>query len=218
MVHIQKGPAPQALIQAKRLHLTCYDEMDTATKTAIKEDLLSEQYHLCAYCMRRIHLDTMQIEHYLAQNPEDDDYDPASTIDYHNMLGVCPGGKETGCAYKSMTCDAHRKNIKLTVDPLNQVSISKISYLSDGTITSSDSNINHDLQNTLNLNCAEARLKENRKSALDAVKSWVHQNYPNKTVTKAVWKSLYEKYCLSPGPQKKPYIGIIEWYLKKKSL
>lgn len=110
MLYIKKGVEPAALIQAKRDGLKNYDEMSTNVKDILKEHLAAEQGYLCAYCMRRLNLDTMQIEHYKAQHADDEDYDSALTIDYHNMLGVCPGNKGNTTRFRDLTCDQHRGN------------------------------------------------------------------------------------------------------------
>lgn len=216
MIHIQKGPQPMKLREAKRNGLTCYDEMDTETKDAVKGQLFKEQYHLCAYCMRLLDMKTMQIEHYAAQNPQDADYNPESTIDYNNMLGVCPGGKGSVHKYQQLTCDQHRGNIPLTVNPLVARTIAQIKYLADGTIASDDPDINKDLDQTLNLNCAAARFKENRKAALDALKKWIKKEYGARHLSANIWKQVYGTICTDKDGAKKEYIGIIEWYLKRK--
>lgn len=216
MIHIQKGSPPQALIQAKRTGLTSYADMDTPTKDAIRIQLLTEQYHLCAYCMRRIDFESVQIEHYDAQNPQDGDYDAESTIDYNNMLGVCPGGKKHVNSYKQMTCDQHRKNIKLTVDPRKADSIAKIRYSSSGIIDSDDPDIHKDLCETLNLNCPESLLKENRKATLDALKNWIYRQYRGKEISKATWEKIYADFCGERDGKKQEYVGIISYYLHKK--
>lgn len=216
MIHIQKGTSPQALIQAKRAGLTNYDDMDTPTKNAIKEQLLAEQYYLCAYCMRRIDLKSIRIEHYFAQNPQSGNYNAALTIDYQNMLGVCPGGENHAATDKQLTCDRHKKNLLLTINPLDPSLIAKIRYTSDGKIGSDDSNINKDLCETLNLNCPESLLKENRKAALDALKNWVKRQYKGKTVPKAAWEKIYTNLCGEKHGKKQEYVGIIDYYLQGK--
>ena len=62
-----------------------------------------------------------------------------------------------------MTCDAHRKNIPLTVDPFDIYLIRKLCHTSDGYITSDDIKIKTDVEETLNLNCKASSLPENRK-------------------------------------------------------
>ena len=67
MLYIKKKTEPRELTQAKRNGLQDYDTMPTDLKDIIRQQLLTEQGYLCAYCMRRINLDTVQIEHYIAQ-------------------------------------------------------------------------------------------------------------------------------------------------------
>lgn len=94
--------------------------------------------------------------------------DTLLSVDYHNMLGVCPGGKgQATRGYADMTCDQHRGNTLLTVDPLNLHSVKKIRYRPNGIIYSNDPDINSDLNDILNLNCNAAKLPMNRKAVLD---------------------------------------------------
>ncbi len=196
--------------------MTCYDDMDSETRAAIKKRLFEEQYHLCAYCMCRLDLDTLQIEHYIAQNPQDTAYDAALTIDYDNMLGVCPGGKGKVHKYQQLTCDQHRGNIPLTVNPLDARTIAHIKYRADGTISSDLPEIDKDLDKTLNLNCPAARFKENRKAALDALKRWICKKYGAKHLQANIWQQIYDAITAENNGAKREYIGIIEWYLNRK--
>jgi len=216
VIHIQKGPQPQELQDAKRNGLVCYDEMDSETRDAIINQLFKEQYHLCAYCMRLLNIKTMQIEHYIAQRPQDGKYNAALTIDYGNMLGVCPGGKGEFHRYQQLTCDQHRKNTPLTVNPLVARTIAQIKYLADGTICSDEPAINNDLDKILNLNCSEARFKENRKAALDALKKWVRRKYDTRHLLPNAWKQIYDNMCTEKDGGKREYVGILDWYLKRK--
>ena len=217
MVHIQKNAPPMELIQARRNGLVDYNGMDTPTKDAIKSNLLTEQYHLCAYCMRRIKLDSMQIEHYIAQNPKDaDGYQIGQSVDYNNMLGVCQGDKKTAHSLKNLTCDQHRQNEPLTVDPRDPHIEDVIRYKDDGTICSRNKDINRDLDEILNLNCPASRLKENRKAALDALKKKVAGQYGGKSITKAEWERIYKHIDMPEQEKKLEYIGILRWYIKRK--
>lgn len=53
MILITKTPEPQELTDAKRRGLKDYKELEhePEVRRAIKQQLLSEQGHLCAYCM-----------------------------------------------------------------------------------------------------------------------------------------------------------------------
>ena len=218
MIYIKKSSAPEVLLQAMRQGLTDYSNMDTATKDAIKKSLLKEQYHLCAYCMRRIRLETMQIEHYIAQHPENEAYDPASTINYQNMLGVCSGGKNEVHGREQLTCDQHRGNTPLTVNPLRSATLEKIYYRANGEICSEDPAISRDLCETLNLNCPASRLVNNRKAALDALKDKVHREYQEREVPTKKWQELLEHYEAGDASGvKMEYVGILIGYLKRKT-
>lgn len=210
MLYIKKGHELEALIQAKREGLKHYDDMTTEVKDIVKDSLFTEQGGLCAYCMRRMQLGTMQIEHYLPRSISDE----ATTIAYSNLLGVCPGNK--GNAEKFQTCDAHRGNKLLTVDPLKPSSVALVRYLSDGTIYSDDADVNRDLQFTLNLNCAQAYLPQNRRAALNSLKQKIHSDCIGQTATKAYFQNLYDALILGKNGILNEYLGIMLDYLIKR--
>lgn len=216
MLYIEKGPEPEALTQAKRNGLRDYGEMTSDVKTEIKKQLAQEQGYLCAYCMRRLKLDTMQIEHYVAQHPTGGSYDPALTIDYQNMLGVCPGNKGEGLPLAYLTCDQHRANTPLHVNPLNRRSISLITYKANGIIDSSDPEIKDDLINVLNLNCEIVHLPENRRAALEALKRKIHSEYGTRAAPKAYFEHLYALLQQGDCGVLPEYLGIMLNYLEKK--
>ena len=114
MLYIEKSQEPAELTQAKRDGWSRYEDLSGEPKKAVQQALLREQGEVCAYCMKRVSMGNLQIEHYIAQNPEDSDYDAALTIDYNNMLGVCTGNKFGTGARERLTCDQHRGNAKPT--------------------------------------------------------------------------------------------------------
>lgn len=210
MLYIKKGHEPEALIQAKREGLKHYDDMTTEVKDTVKDSLFAEQGGLCAYCMRRMHPGTMQIEHYLPRSCSDD----AATIAYGNLLGVCPGNK--GNAEKFQTCDAHRGNTPLTVDPLKPSSVALIRYLSNGTIYSDDAGVNRDLQQTLNLNCTQAYLPQNRRAALNSLKQKIHSDCAGQTAPRTYFQTLYDALAAGKNGILQEYLGIMLDYLVKR--
>lgn len=216
MLYIEKGPEPARLRQAKREGLKHYDDMTTGVKDEIRLHLATEQGFLCAYCMRKLRLETMQIEHYEAQHTQDGSYDPASTIDYQNMLGVCPGNKGVNVRHSHLTCDQHRGNAKLTVDPRKQRSVSLVKYRHDGVIYSDDDDVNRDLQETLNLNCATAYLPENRKAALDGLKEKIFRECAGKTASADYFRKLSDSLSRGNNGILPEYLGILLDYLKKR--
>ena len=214
MLYIEKSQEPAELTQAKLDGLSRYEDLSGEPKKAVQQALLREQGAVCAYCMKRVSIGNLQIEHYIAQNPEDSDYDAALTIDYNNMLGVCTANKFGTGARERLTCDQHRGNAKLTVDPRNEASVAKIKYKTDGTIYSDDADIQRDLDVILNLNCSAAHLKENRRSAMDALKRDMLKNFPGKQVTKAYLEKRLAFF--RDAPVKTEFAGVLIWYLNRQ--
>ncbi len=220
MVHIRKNPwEPQEFYQAKKEgRIKNYDrDMDAAMGRIVKESLFREQKGLCAYCMRELDKDTMQIEHYISQHDENGNYREELSVDYHNMLGVCSGGKyDDNHKEENLTCDQHRKNIPLTVDPLNEASVKLISYSASGEIYSDDEGINRDLTVTLNLNCLASKLVSDRKAAMDSFQSEIRKRYKGKQVPRQDWEELYRFYEEGTDGLRKEYAGAILYLIRRK--
>lgn len=205
---IKKGKEPKSLTIYKKQNNAYYDGCN---KLDIRKSLLDEQGYLCAYCMKRIDERNMTIEHYNAQSK----ISSKEALNYNMMLAVCLGGRgETFC---NQTCDAHKGNTKLTVNPLSESSINLIKYKQDGTIYSDDPDINNDLNNTLNLNCGQSNLKENRKSVLDALKRYLSKMQSNGTWKKQFLEKIKNKYETKNSNGKyEEYCGIVIYYLSNR--
>lgn len=170
MIHIEKGPAPAALAQAVREMKTTpdatvgYRNFGGELKQAVKESLVAEQHGLCAYCMRRIGSGRgSSIEHVVAQHGIDGACNLTESLDYGNMLAVCV--PKDGV----LTCDKSRGNQMLTVNPLDEKTLSGIKYHYSGLISSDDPDVDHDLNAVLNLNDYDAFLPQNRNKVWDSV-------------------------------------------------
>ena len=94
-----------------------------------------------------------------------------------------------------LTCDQHRRNTPLHVNPLNRRSISLITCKANGIIDSPDPVIRDDLTNILYLNCAVVHLPENSYVALMRLKRRIHSDYGNRTAPKAYFEHLIHLYC-----------------------
>ena len=205
MIHIQKHSPPNKFVeflqQNKNAHFddmpsevkqilrdSLLDDMPSEVKQILRDSLLKEQGYLCAYCMSRIDEKNIKIEHYVPQNNENE-------LDYKNLLAVCEGNS-FGNEDKYQHCDTKKGNKTLKIDPQNKYHISKISYKPDGTIYSNE--FNDDLNKILNLNGNdkdededkdedkdkdEGYLKNNRKTALNALKMKIKLKYKDKTAT-----------------------------------
>ena len=206
---IKKGKEPKSLTKYKKQSNAYYDGCN---KADIRRALLKEQGHLCAYCMSRISEDKMTIEHYNTQSSIDE----KEALDYTNMLGVCMGNRGAGSIDK-FTCDAHRGNEEITVNPFDKSSIDLIEYDNDGRIYSNNVDIDKDLNETLNLNCEEVLLKLNRKRTLEALKKYLYELKARGTWKKEFLEKIKRKYELPDEDGKlEPYSGIILYYLNKR--
>lgn len=191
MVFINKESSPASLENYKLTHPNnTYSNLkrEPEIRNDIYNSLIVEQFGLCAYCMCRIFNRSkddrnIQIEHFLPQS----DNTPVSSssltlgeiksLDYSNMLGVCDGGKKFNSenalkGIDNLTCDSHRKNYLLTINPLEKKYFfpRKIEYNGNGEIFSTDSVIDLDLKQTLNLNLLRLTI-----------------------LRKSVWKNIIEK-------------------------
>lgn len=211
MVEIKKGKEPPALIAYRKTQYATYDGMPKNVHDAVLESLMQEQGYLCAYCMCRIpqkgKSPAATIEHWDPQSKTSND----KALDYRNMLAVCNGNQGCG-SDKFTTCDTKRGNTPITVHPLRPATLSGIQYKSDGTIYSSDPNINKDLDETLNLNCTQVGLVESRRRALQTMLNELNKRRPTGDITLTCLR-LLEKY--QTQTRKTPYVGILIWWLQR---
>ncbi len=233
MLYIQKGSEPRALTEYRALRwnkeekqpaFPSYDNLPAEVKDAVRASLLREQGYLCAYCMRRITPDSMKIEHWQAES----ELDEQGRLQYKNMLGVCLGRVSAnpdepaaaalaGREYE--TCDQHRGNTPLVVDPRSQNHIDSIAYRSrDGSIFSRDETIDRDLNHTLNLNCGLPHLlPANRKKALEAALQFLNNKRNKETWKRSSLLELKDRYEKTDSDgQKKEYAGIVLWYINSR--
>ena len=172
MIEIKKGREPDKLLRYRQQEGTSYEQMDKEVKKELLKKLLEEQGHICAYCMRRIPerknlpvgVAPVTIEHWYPRNTESKE-DIGQGLNYRNMFAVCSGNR--GCGNKEgMTCDAHRGNEPIKVNPCDIETLRGITYTSSGRIQSSDLEIDEDINERLNLNSESISLPENRKGDL----------------------------------------------------
>ena len=160
MLEIKKRDMPDALARYKAQPGAEYDGPHfTPVKEAIRRRLLEEQGHICAYCMQRIGIDTMKVEHWRPRTQF-----PELQLDHKNLLGCCMGneGQRKSC----QTCDTRKGDEHLKYSPANpdhRVE-SRICYLGNGKIQSDDPEFHDQIEGVLNLN--HHRLKKNRESVL----------------------------------------------------
>lgn len=234
MTLIKKMQAPRGLEHLKReaeeqglSDKEGYAELRNPLKSEIRESLMKEQGHLCAYCMRRIpderireedaDLSDVYIEHWTARTA-DNKTGENKGLDYRNMLAVCSGNEKAPGAGKHkrrfLTCDKKRENAPLKINPLDEKTLETIYYLADGTIKATDPEIDYDINTHLNLNCSmeAVTLPENRKKVLDTIQEDLMKQGGDLRQNCIEQLQMWE----SEEDPKTPYIGIAIWWLKEQ--
>lgn len=213
MLYIEKGKEPESLTKYRKEKFAHFNGFEK--KDDIRKKLLEEQGCLCAYCMRRIDIEHMKIEHWYPEERLSD----VETLDYYNMLGVCLGHMD-GTKGTDDTCDTHKKNTVITVDPRDKATLAKVQYrTSTGEIYSDDILTQKDLNQTLNLNSDRHLLKMNRKAAFDSAIREMVKLQPEKTWNRKFVETVKAQYGKTDSNgKKKEFAGIVLWYLEKRLL
>jgi uncharacterized protein (TIGR02646 family) len=202
MKKIIKQSEPRSLVKhrAKQRANENADYDNYSDKDNLRDYLLKEQGYICCYCMSRIKLDEMKIEHWKPQTKY-----TSLQLDYRNLLGACMG--KEGARPQNQHCDTRKGDSEITINPIegDKNCENLIKYRPDGKIYSDDVSVNHDLNETLNLNLGF--LQKNRKDALNVVIRKLDEKFSNKTWTKiTVQKEIdklntkdengfYDEYC-----------------------
>lgn len=208
MKRIVKGREPQSLLEHRLKSFADYDNYPD--KDELREYLLTEQGYICCYCMQRISVDRMKIEHWKSQ----DEY-PQFQLDFNNLLGACEGGQ--GSPNHLQHCDTKKGNTEITINPLDNHRNCEdlVRYRGNGEIYSDDVTINNDLNQVLNLNMQT--LVNNRKEVLELVIKDLKSQYPKGDWTEAILNKKIQQWSDKQNDSKyKPYCKIVIYHLKKK--
>lgn len=227
MIFIHKTTAPQELFDLQQTVISeglspeeAYKTLKNPLKDRIRNQLLNEQGHICAYCMCRIPRDDIDpeiapviIEHLIARNPKNG-RDVGQGLDYNNFLAVCHGNRGVRGTRKinDLICDAHRENREFRkINPLDASTLESIYYSLDGLIDASDPDVRYDLLDILNLNCPSAPIISERKAALDSlIKEF---EYISEEELCLFCREMLHNFQEERDP-KTPYVGILVWYLE----
>ncbi len=204
MIKIDKRVEPDAWTQKKATPgFTLYEPI-----SELRDALLAEQGNICAYCMREIPVkdkgvsETSKIEHMKSRTDR-----PDLQLDYNNMVICCPGYINA-----EEHCDKSKNGDSVTFSIFNDTFPDTLSYSTlNGNIKSSNKVWNKEMKDILNLN--NSMLAANRLKTLDGV----HQVLEKKKWRKAKLHEKLEEWSNSDANGKrKPYCGIVIWYLQKK--
>lgn len=203
---IEKGPEPLSLRRHRKSGGTYEDYTQTDD---LRKALLKEQGHICCYCMSRITLRGMKIEHWAPQTAQRD-----ATVDYKNLMGACSGGNGERDAIKH--CDTARQDTPLKVNPLDHTQRCErlIRYLANGEMCSIDSEINQDINATLNLN--NDRLKPKRGQVLDILKHRLEAEQKGYWPSDLLERELKAWERLDKAGMYREYCQVAIYFLEKK--
>ncbi len=206
MKTIQKQPEPAYLMQHWLSAYATFDNLQE--KEQLKQDLLEEQGYLCCYCMRRIRIDNMKVEHRQSQSKY-----PAQRLIYKNLFAACDGGE--GKPRNKQHCDTHKGDDDIVIDP-GSVGLceANIQYnFHTGIICSHRNDWNHDLNCVLNLNTDD--LREARKYAVQAFKDRMWKKYPSSDWPRQVLMKTRDE-LLKSGEKLEPYCQVVIAYIEHK--
>jgi uncharacterized protein (TIGR02646 family) len=195
---------PPSLVLYKKtdIHPT-YDKY--REKDDLRHALLHEQGYICCYCMKRIDVHNMVIEHFNSQF----EY-VGLALNYDNMLASCTGG-ENG---KVQHCDETKGHKLLTINPLNPAMMALIRFDGAGKIFLDDADLTkNELEGILNLN--NQNLLKERKVVLDALRTQMQKKFGTKTANKQFIETTLNKWETRNG-KFKPMCQVAVYYLKKK--
>lgn len=220
MIVVQKGIEPNSLLAFRKQHPDAdYEDMPTNVLKDVRSQMWEEQGHLCAYCMKKIEDPRdVRVEHCKPRHPQDEiKHDKKATLEFKWMLGVCYGNSiEKGVKPEDTTCDAHKGNAELTINPFDELSVRKIKYKADGSIYSDDADINEDVTEILNLNCEAISLPETRKNVLNVLKNEIVEKCKGKSHDAYIreLERIYDRLVYQRNLT--PYCGIIISWLEEK--
>jgi len=156
MVTITKTTEPLSLARHRRELHASYDNYKD--KNDVRDKLLAEQGYICCYCMRKISKENMKIEHRSPQNETVE-----NDLCYRNLFAACKGNE--GRPKKEQTCDTRKGEEVIEINPLEKTKIDTISYQHDGSICSTNTTYQKEIDKILNLNFTE--ITRARKTTLD---------------------------------------------------
>ncbi|WP_294280684.1 retron system putative HNH endonuclease [uncultured Chryseobacterium sp.] len=218
MKQITKFQEPNSLLQHRAQQFAHFDNIPNVTKEELKQNLLSEQGHICCYCMRRIPEKSspyMKVEHFKCQDHFQD-----LQLDYKNLLGACTGNE--GHPKKLQTCDTQKANEALTINPLNTnpscETLFKFNSEGEMSSISDDETIDKQINAILNLNMQS--LKDARKEVYYVVQERVRaESKRTKKDKPAFLRFLNQELQMwqsKTDGKFRPYCLVAIYYLTKK--
>lgn len=218
MKQIVKNAEPNSLLQHRASQFSNFDNIPLSTKEELRQSLLTEQGHICCYCMKRIPEHTspnMKVEHYKCQ-----DNFSALQLTYTNLFGACTGYE--GQPKIKQTCDTKKGNTDLTINPTSTLPNCEtlFKYNAEGEISSiiDNAEINRQLNEVLNLNMQT--LKDGRSEIYLEIQDRVRLESKKTKKDKSSFVKFLEqeraKWLDRTDNKYRPYCSVAVYYLTKK--
>lgn len=175
-------------------------------KKELNDALINNQGHLCVYCMKRIELPDVRVEHYKPRKHKE------LILVYDNLFLACQGNEGNGAARH--TCDVKKGDNEIQIDPLNPDHIRNLGYGSGGIIYSSDEDHNKDLNFILNLN--EEELIRIRKTYYDIIAERIQRAKDDGEYSYEFLNNQLQKYASKRKGKYLPFCGVAMGYIKEE--
>ncbi len=207
-IHKQKKE-PTSLTEHRAKEKANYDNYPK--KDEVRDSLYNEQRGLCCYCLGPIlpEINNMKIEHFQCQANF-----PALQLDYRNMLGACMGNE--GRPREEQHCDSFKANNPLTFNPTNlYLPIQNlIQYGTNGTISSTNADLNQEINEVLNLNLIT--LKNTRRAILEGFIKVATKKREGKLKKDVLHRWLGDWSGATHRGMLRPYNQVVVYWLQKK--
>lgn len=206
MLQIIKNLEPDSLTVYRLTENANFSDCPPDVKIEIKKSLLENQKYICAYCMQRISLDDMKVEHFLPQSlyPKDD-------LNYQNLFAVCNGNE--GSKPDRQTCDTKKGNSILSFSLINLDLECLVKYRpATGEIVFPG--YYQEVNSTLNLNDSKGYMMENRKSVLRILQGKIEKKYRGRKAPESELLRILSG--IKSEPKLSPFAGIMIWYLRDR--
>jgi len=221
MKQIVKIQQPNSLVHHKANQPAYYHNLPLATMNDLRANLLSEQGHICCYCMKRIpekiEIDEtvsyeMKVEHFLCQDRNEN-----LQLTYSNLFGACTGNE--GKPKKLQTCDTKKGSLDFSINPTSTAPNCEtiIKYNSEGEIFTDSEELNNQLKAVLNLNMQS--LKDARREVYLEVQSNVEvesKKYTDRNLKTNFFEQEKAKWLARATNKHRPYCMVAVYYLSKK--
>ena len=206
MRNIPKKGGPASLVTYRAKSNATFNDLPSLAKQELRDSLLQVQGSICCYCMSRIKRESMKIEHWHCQSQYQ-----SEQLDYQNILAACPGNE--GRPTADQHCDTRKANSDLTFNPAQHDVEIRLQYLGNGTIQSTETAFNDEINDVLNLNFS--RLKGNRQRAVEAVRQALDKKSGPRT--KSQIKSLISRWNSADNDgRRKEFCAVAIYFLKKR--